>query len=486
MAVVGQVGDVQGESIEVYEDPSSQRISGLVYWVTLIYGGIGIIIAMNQTFTWDLFGIVLVDNSYFYSLIGVFLPISFLVFPGRAADQRRVPFYDWMLFAITVMASLYMAINGSNMVERGWDIIAPATPTFVAAVICFVALEAVRRAGGMALFIIVAIFFAFPLWTGAAPGFLWGVDKTPFELVRAHAMGFESIIGVPMRVAGSLLIGFLIFGSALVVTGGGEFFMDFATALMGRSRGGPAKVAILSSGFFGSLSGSVISNVVTTGKLTIPTMKRLGYPAVYAGAVESCASTGGTLMPPVMGAVAFLMAEFLNVPYSTVMIAALVPALIFYLALLLQVDAYAAVHGLKGLDKKDIPNLWVTLKSGWFYIFSLIALIYMLVWLRWDLYAPYYASGLLIVCAAIFRKGDKRFGLKMSRELIVDSAKIISNIIAILCGVGVIGWSSRIALLIASVGFLYPDVLSYIAGTVLIVAIYGVHLFEARRRPGLP
>jgi TRAP-type uncharacterized transport system fused permease subunit len=215
-------------------------------------------------------------------------------------------------------------------------------------------------------------------------------------------------------------------------------------------------------------------------------MKRLGYPAVYAGAVESCASTGGTLMPPVMGAVAFLMAEFLNVPYSTVMIAALVPALIFYLALLLQVDAYAAVHGLKGLDKKDIPNLWVTLKSGWFYIFSLIALIYMLVWLRWDLYAPYYASGLLIVCAAIFRKGDKRFGLKMSRELIVDSAKIISNIIAILCGVGVIGWSSRIALLIASVGFLYPDVLSYIAGTVLIVAIYGVHLFEARRRPGLP
>jgi TRAP transporter 4TM/12TM fusion protein len=207
---------------------------------------------------------------------------------------------------------------------------------------------------------------------------------------------------------------------------------------MGRSRGGPAKVAILSSGFFGSLSGSVISNVVTTGKLTIPTMKRLGYPSVYAGAVESCASTGGTLMPPVMGAVAFLMAEFLNVPYSTVMIAALVPALIFYLALLLQVDAYAAVHGLKGLDEKDIPNLWETLKTGWFYIFSLVALVYMLVWLRWDLYAPYYASGLLIVCAAIFRKGDKRFGLKMSRELIVDSAKIISNIIAILCGVGMI------------------------------------------------
>ena len=129
-------------------------------------------------------------------------------------------------------------------------------------------------------------------------------------------MGVESIIGVPMRTVASLLVGFLIFGSALVVTGGGEFFMAFATALLGRTRGGPAKVAVLSSGFFGSLSGSVISNVVTTGQITIPTMKRIGYPPHYAGAVEACASTGGALMPPVMGAVAFIMAEFLNVPYS--------------------------------------------------------------------------------------------------------------------------------------------------------------------------
>ncbi len=333
---------------------------------------------------------------------------------------------------------MYLSFHGSEMVEQGWDIIAPKLPTAMAAVICLVSLEAVRRAGGFALFIIVAFFFTFPLWTESAPGFLWGVGKTPVELVRAHAMGFESIIGVPMRVAGNLLIGFLIFGSTLVVTGGGEFFMNFATALMGRSRGGPAKVAILSSGFFGSLSGSVISNVVTTGKLTIPTMKRVGYPAVYAGAVEACASTGGALMPPVMGAVAFLMAEFLNVPYATVMTAAVVPALIFYLALLLQVDGYAAAHGLKGLDEKDVPNLWKTFKTGWFYIFSLVALVYMLVELRWDLYAPYYASAVLVICATVFRTGAGRFNFARLLELIVDSSKIISNIIAILAGVGMI------------------------------------------------
>ena len=420
------------------DEASSDRVTGAVYWITLIYGAFGILVAMNQTFSWDPMGYVLVDNAFYYLLIGIFLPISFLVFPARQADQFRVPFYDWILFAVTLVTALYLSSNGSEMVEQGWDLVAPVEPTVAAAIICFLSLEAVRRAGGFALFVIVALFFTFPLWTGSAPGFLWGVEKTAVELVRSHAMGFESIIGVPMRVAGNLLIGFLIFGSALVVTGGGDFFMSFASALMGRSRGGPAKVAILSSGFFGSLSGSVISNVVTTGKLTIPTMKRVGYPSVYAGAVESCASTGGALMPPVMGAVAFLMAEFLNVPYATVMIAAVVPAVIFYIALLLQVDGYAAVNGLKGMDESEIPDLWETFKGGWFYIFSLVALVYMLVWLRLDLYAPYYAAGLLIVCSLIFRKGDQRFNLNTLRELIVDSAKIISNIIAILAGVGMI------------------------------------------------
>jgi TRAP transporter 4TM/12TM fusion protein len=423
---------------ELLDEASSDRLTGPVYWITLIYGAFGILVAMNQTFSWDPMGYVLVDNSFYYLLIGIFLPISFLVFPARRADQFHVPLYDWALFAVTLVSALYMSYHGADMVEQGWDLVAPPEPTYVAAVICFLALEAVRRAGGFALFVIVAMFFLFPLWTESAPGFLWGVGKSPEELVRSHAMGFESIIGVPMRVAGNLLIGFLIFGSALVVTGGGDFFMSFASALMGRSRGGPAKVAILSSGFFGSLSGSVISNVVTTGKLTIPTMKRVGYPSVYAGAVESCASTGGALMPPVMGAVAFLMAEFLNVPYATVMVAAVVPAVIFYVALLLQVDAYAAVNGLKGMDDADVPDLWKTFKSGWYYIFSLVALVYMLVWMRLDLYAPYYAAGILIVCSFVFRKGKERFNLDTLRELIIDSSKIISNIIAILAGVGMI------------------------------------------------
>ena len=421
-----------------YEDPADKRLGrGATYALVLILGGFGILVALNQTFGWNPGGFILIDNSYYYLLIAIFLPLAFLIFPAVKRHSDRIPWYDWVLFAVTLATALYLSYHGAEMVERGWDLTAPPLPTAAAAMMCVFALEGVRRAGGTILFFVCLAFFTFPLWTENAPGFLWGMGKTPVELVRSYAMGFESIVGVPMRVAGNILIGFLVFGSALVVTGGGEFFMNFAAAVLGKTRGGPAKVAILSSGFFGSLSGSVISNVVTTGQLTIPTMKRTGYPPVYAGAVEACASTGGTLMPPVMGAVAFLMAEFLNIPYSDVVIAAAVPAILFYLALILQVDCYAAVNGLKGQSADEIPSLWATLKEGWFYLFSLILLVFFLVVLRLELYAPYYASLALIVSAFLFRKNN-RFNWTQFKALVLESTKTISNIIAILAGIGVI------------------------------------------------
>ncbi|MDD9904764.1 MAG: TRAP transporter fused permease subunit [Rhodospirillaceae bacterium] len=420
------------------EEAARKRVSGPVYWLTLLLGGFGILVAINQTFSINAFGYVLIDNAYFYLLIAIFLSLAFLIFPGRKKDANHVPAYDWVLFAITMVTSLYLSYHGEDMIEQGWDIVAPELPTLAAAVMCALAMEGVRRAGGMVLFIVCMFFFTFPLWTEHAPGFLWGVGKDPVELVRTYAMGFESIVGLPMRVAGNILIGFLVFGSALVVTGGGEFFMNFAAALLGKSRGGPAKVAILSSGFFGSLSGSVISNVITTGQLTIPTMKRAGYPPVYAASVEACASTGGTLMPPVMGAVAFLMAEFLNIPYGEIVVAAAVPSILFYLALLLQVDCYAAVNGLRGQPAEEIPSVWETLKDGWFYIFSLVLLVYMLVFMRIELYAPYYTTIVLIVSATLFRKKEKRFNFAKFKELIIESSTIIANIVAILAGIGVI------------------------------------------------
>lgn len=415
------------------------RVSGWVQILTLVFGTLGIYLAMNQVFNWQFFGLLLIiDTSFFYVMLGIFMSMVYLVYGFNGSTTGRIGIVDWLLFALTLACAGYMAYHGEQIIQEGWDLLAPWDATIIAGIICVLALEAVRRAGGWILFGVCLFFFLYPLFAEYMPGFMWGPPSAVEEFVRQHALGTESIIGLPMRVVTNLLIGFLLFGSALVVTGGGDFFMAFATALLGRSRGGPAKVAIVSSGFFGSLSGSVISNVVTTGQITIPTMKRIGYPATYAGAVEACASTGGALMPPVMGAVAFIMAEFLNVAYSTVVLAALVPAVLFYLALLLQADTYAARNGLKGQPAEEIPALWPVLKSGWFYLFSLAMLIYMLIFMRIESFAPYYATAVLIVTCALFKKGEDRFGLRKLKELILDATKNIVNIVGILVGIGMI------------------------------------------------
>lgn len=432
--------DVAGIASDEAAIPAS-RLRGPALGLVMILGTAGILLNINRLFNLQFFiGKLLIDTSYFYLLAGTFLSLVFLVYPYRSKSPGPPRWFDWALFALTLAAAGYLAFNGERIVEEGWDLAAPLDATIVAGVICAVTLEAVRRVGGPLLFGICLFFFAFPLFADRMPGFLWGASSDFPSLLRLHAMGTESIIGVPMRVVAGLLIGFLVFGSALVATGGGEFFMTFATALMGKTRGGPAKVAILSSGLFGSLSGSVISNVVTTGQMTIPTMKRVGYPAAYAGAVEACASTGGALMPPVMGAVAFIMAEYLNISYATVMIAAVVPAFLFYIALLFQADMYAVSHNLKGQPAEEIPNLWETVKSGWHFLLSLVLLIYLLVWVGIEAHAPFYATVLLVatsaVNGAITGKNPVRFD--NFKVLISDSVKNITNIVGILAGIGMI------------------------------------------------
>ncbi|MET4697045.1 TRAP transporter 4TM/12TM fusion protein [Constrictibacter sp. MBR-5] len=457
-----------GYESEGYGQGDPHRLTGVAYWVVLVLGAAGILININQVFNLQVFGLLLIDTSYFYVLVAIFLSLSLLIFPAWRGAATNVPWYDWLLAAAAFGATMWLAWHGGQIIQEGWDIIAPTEGVVAAAVLCILGLEAVRRCGGLPLFIICGFFFLYPLFAEQMPGFLWGPSSPIEEVFTSHALGSESIIGVPMRTVASLLLGFLIFGSALVVTGGGDFFMAFATALMGKSRGGPAKVAILSSGFFGSLSGSVISNVVTTGQLTIPTMKRIGYPSVYAASVEACASTGGALMPPVMGAVAFIMAEFLNVPYSTIMLAALVPALLFYLALLLQVDNYAARHGLKGQPASEIPDLWQVLKGGWYYLFSLVLLVYMLLAMRIESYAPYFATAVLLVTCAL--RPTNRFGLAAMLELIVDSTKNIANIVGILVGIGMIVG----ALSYTGVGGAFSrELLQFAGGNIYLLLIFG-------------
>jgi len=466
---IGASGDVPEFELELApEDGGRDRLSGFSFWLALAFGTIGIVLTINQTFNLGMFGEPIIDTSFYYILLGLFLSLAFLAYPAHKGAKRAIPIYDWGLFAVTLGCTGYLALNGGRIIAEGWDIAAPDSGVIVAGVICVLALEALRRAGGPVLFGLCLLFSIYPLFSENMPGFLWGPGMDLGQTVSAHAMGVESIIGVPMRTVASLLVGFLIFGSALVVTGGGDFFMALATALMGRSRGGPAKVAVLSSGFFGSLSGSVISNVVTTGQITIPTMKRTGYPPHYAGAVEACASTGGALMPPVMGAVAFIMAEFLNVPYSTVMLAAVVPALLYYGALLLQADHYAARNGLRGQPAEEIPALWPVFKQGWHFLFSLVLLTYLLLVMKREALAPYIATVVLLATTILF--GNKRFGIAGLRDLVMDTTRNIFNVVAILAGVGFIVGS----LSYTGVGGAFSrELLQFAGGNVYLLLVLG-------------
>ena len=308
-----------------------------------------------------------------------------------------------------------------------WLGIFSAHPSHAGCVLWALALEGTRRAGGTSIFVIALVFSLYPIVADKMPGFLWGTPFTPLETARYHAMGVDSIIGIPIKVAGNILLGFIIFGVALVSTGGSRFFMDLAMSLMGSRGGGAAKVSVLSSSLMASLSGSVISNVLTTGAVTIPAMKKTGYTPTYAAAIEACASTGGTIMPPIMGAAGFLIASFLNVPYVKVIYAAFFPAFLYYFTLLIQVDAHAASKDIQGLKKSEIPSLIETIKSGWFYVGALILLIFFLIYIRIEAWAPFFTILFLFTCA-MFRK-ETRFDVPKSIGFLVETGRLVGQIV---------------------------------------------------------
>src|SRR5690606_19844711 len=210
------------------------------------------------------------------------------------------------------------------------------------------------------------------------------------------------------------------------------------------------------------------SNVVTSGVMTIPTMQRCGYKPSYAAAVEACSSTGGAIMPPVMGAAAFIMASFLNVPYAEIVVAAALPAVLYYLALIFQADLYAARTGLKGLPDEEIPSLWETLKDGWVFLFSIVALTYMLIVVRIETYAPMIATAFLLV-AAILRKKN-RFTPRKALELIVESGINIAHLVAVLAGIGFLVGSLSIT---GVAGAFARELIEYAGGNQALLLLFG-------------
>ncbi|PKL02357.1 MAG: C4-dicarboxylate ABC transporter permease, partial [Synergistetes bacterium HGW-Synergistetes-2] len=267
------------------------------------------------------------------------LPMCFVLYPiSSKAPKEYVPLYDWILAFISTLPGIYNMINYTHIIERIAQV-DPLTTTqlVMGTLLLVILLEATRRVVGVPLTIIAAFFAGYMYFGHHMPGIMKGLSFTFEEVIEHIYLTGEGIFSVPLGVSAAFVMIFLIFGGFLEKSGVGEYFMHLAEAFTGTQAGGPAKIAVVSSALFGSISGSAVANVYGTGTFTIPLMKRIGYPAHFAGAVEAVASAGGQIMPPIMGAGAFIMASFLGRPYSEVMIAATLPAILYYGAVIFMV-----------------------------------------------------------------------------------------------------------------------------------------------------
>jgi len=428
---------------------------------------IGIGASIFHLFGYNIAGKVMWPRAYYSLLIGCFLPLIFLYdSPGRQFSWKK--WLNLLGALITVGTAAFFFLNAFNIEYKSWEYNAPTSAIFGAFTLLIVIFWALKKSSGTSFFLIAVCFLCFPLFAQHIPGALKGTGFTPLEALQYYAFGTEAVFGLVMDVMGNLVLGFLVFAGVLQYTGGGKFFLDLAFALVGKSRGGPAKVAVIASGFFGSINGAPIVNVASTGAITIPAMKKLGYSATYAGAIEACASTGGVFMPPIMGATAFIMCQVLGVSYSVIITAAFIPALLFYLSLLLQVDAYAVKADLKGLSTEDIPPLWATLKEGWPFLISLGYLVFQLVYLRVVVLAPYYATILLLISVMVRKR--TRLNLDGWMEMIEDTGKMIASIISLLLGVGfILG-----ALMMTGVAFAFShEIIKLAMGDPMLLLILG-------------
>lgn len=432
------MSDVNTKDEPATTEERFRRLTPFWKWLLIALSVTSIIFSGYQVFNLGMYtGYVPIENQYFYVIVALLLPTAFIVFPisGKAA-HGGMTWYDVVLFLATAAICLVFVYYSIDMLDEGWEFSAPENMQWLSLILVLLAIEAVRRTGGGIVTFIIVIFAIYPLFAGEMPGVLEGTTESLLDTVAYYALSTEALIGIPTRAFAGLVIGFLLFGVALQYTGGGQFFLNLAFALLGHVRGGPAKVAIFASGLMGSMSGSVITNVLTTGSLSIPAMKRIGFQPHVAGGVEACASTGGVLMPPIMGATAFIMAINLEVPYRDIVVAAVIPSVLYFFALFMQIDGYAARNKLEGLPKIELPTVRQTLKDGWYYVAVFALLIYLLVFMQREAQAPFYATILLLVINQTHPK--HRWNWDRFVEFLVATGRLFAELAAILVGIGLI------------------------------------------------
>jgi TRAP transporter 4TM/12TM fusion protein len=399
--------------VEIEENVRSRELSGLAGWVTqglliaIPVAGIFFLFDLPERFDWQVF-----HEQYIGLFLGLTLCAIFLLIPGSQRQAERIPWYDLLAAIGGLVVGLYVFVKFPEISNSLGDIVTERV--ILGSITVILLAEACRRLVGWPLVIIAAVFIFYAFFAYLFPGDFYGRGWSIGRLATYLYLDANGIIGQPLQIGASIVLVFVLFGETLYAIGGAAFLSDFALAVMGRFRGGQAKIAIVSSSLFGNISGSAVANVVVDGAFTIPMMKKAGYPAPVAAAVEAVASTGGQIMPPVMGAAAFLIAEYLAIPYAQVALAAFVPALLYYITLFIQVDLLAGRNGIYGLPPAQLPRLLPVLRRSAGFIVPLTVLI---IWMFFLNRRPEEA-GLLAVGAALL-VGFLTPGVKLGgRELL--------------------------------------------------------------------
>ncbi|WP_282137384.1 TRAP transporter permease [Rossellomorea aquimaris] len=399
----------------------------------------------------------------------------------KAVKNESIPWYDWLFMILSIACYSYFVMN-AQVISSRMSYIEPLTmlEITIGIVSGLLLIEATRRVIGNTLVLIIFICLVYGVWGHLITGELSHREFTAMWIVDHLFYTVTGIFSVPLGVSATFIFLFILFGKFLEVSGAGQFFIDLSVAGMGKYRGGPAKTAIVASSILGTISGSAVANTVTTGAFTIPLMKKTGYRSHFAAAVEAVSSTGGQIMPPIMGASAFIIASYLGVPYMDIAVAAIIPAVLYYCCLYFQVDLRAKRLGLNGLKKEDLPKVSTVLKTGFMFFVPLVVIVVMLASGTSPMRAGLFSIGVTILVAA-FKKSTRLSLSKMYKALDLGARAAIETAIACAASgfiIGIIG--------LTGIGLKFSGMIIDISGGILIVTLIFTMITSIILGMGLP
>jgi len=376
-------------------------------------------------------GVVILEPEYVSVIAGLAIAAGYLLQPyGNKPGWLEVG-----LGAVAIAAWGWATWNYADWLQ---DIANRGPHKWIPALVgILLMIEAMRRNCGAAIAVVVTVFFVYGLFGYVVPGLFESAETNTAKVMVYLYSDSNAVLGLVITVGATIVLAFIIMGKVMEMSGASGFFTDTAMAALGHRRGGPAKVAVVASSIFGTVNGTTVGNVMTTGVITIPLMKRTGFPARYAAAIEAVASNGGQLAPPVMGTTAFLIANFLDISYGEVALAAILPAIIYYVVLFMQVDRVAARNGLEGLPREELPKLGAAVAQGWIFLFPLALLLYLLFWLGYNPgKSALYTSGLMLVLGLV--RNRRIPDLAFVGELLFGAGRNIVPLLLVCGGAGIV------------------------------------------------